>query len=158
MIAWWKFILGGNCSVLTHIFHVLRAKGKLLLHHEDGGTCCIELLLRWKPSTPSRCTMLVKRLEMPVYRRKFRERLGELTPRNLDHPVPVGLVNIGGRRALIYGHPWRGLSSHPVLVLHPADCKRKSQHCCFSSCVLLFKLMNTWMRHFWNLSIISYVS
>lgn len=58
-----------------------------------------------------------------MYRRKFRERLGELTPRNLDHPVPVGLVDIGGRRALIYGHPWRGLSSHPVPVLHPTDCK-----------------------------------
>lgn len=55
-----------------------------------------------------------------MYRRKFRERLGELTPRNLDHPVPVGLVDIGGRRALIYGNPWRGLSSHPVPVLLPA--------------------------------------
>ena len=51
-------------------------------------------------------TVLVKRLDAMVYRSKFRERLGELTPRNLDHPVPVGLVDIGGRRALIYGHPW----------------------------------------------------
>lgn len=58
-----------------------------------------------------------------MYRRKFRERLGELTPRNLDHPVPVGLVDIGGRRALIYGNPWRGLSSHPVPVLHPTGCR-----------------------------------
>lgn len=40
-----------------------------------------------------------------VYGRKFRERPGELTPRNLDHPVPVGFVDVGGRRALIYGNP-----------------------------------------------------
>lgn len=47
----------------------------------------------------------VKRMHRKVYSRTFREWLGELTPRNLDHPVPVGLVDIGGRRALIYGHP-----------------------------------------------------
>lgn len=40
-----------------------------------------------------------------AYRRKFRERPAELTPRNLDHPVSVGLVDIEGRRALICGHP-----------------------------------------------------
>lgn len=78
---------------------------------------------------PSRCRVLVKGVDRTVYRRKFRERLGELTPRNLDHPVPVGLVDIGGRRALIYGNPWRGLSSHPVPVLHPTDCKGNNQHC-----------------------------
>lgn len=39
--------------------------------------------------------MLVEGVETTAYRRKFRERLGELTPRNLDHPVPVGLVDIG---------------------------------------------------------------
>ena len=69
-----------------------------------------------------------------MYRRKFRERLGELTPRNLDHPVPDGLVDIGGRRALIYGNPWRGLSSHPVPVLHPTDCKGNNQQHCSLAC------------------------
>lgn len=70
-----------------------------------------------------------------MYRRKFRERLGELTPRNLDHPVPVGLVDMRGRRALIYGHPWRGLSSHPVPVLHPARWKGRG---ITARCVRLF--------------------
>lgn len=72
---------------------------------------------------------LVKGVVTTVYMRKFGERPGELTPRNLDHPVPVGLVDIGGRRALIYGNPWRGLSPHHVSVLHPTDCKQDNQHC-----------------------------
>lgn len=38
-------------------------------------------------------------------RRTFRERPAGLTPRNLDHPVSVGLVDVEGRRALIYGNP-----------------------------------------------------
>lgn len=54
-----------------------------------------------------------------AYRRKFRGQNGELTPRNLDHPVSGGLVDAEGRRALIYGNPWRGFSSPPVPVLHP---------------------------------------
>lgn len=33
---------------------------------------------------------------MTAYRRKFRERPGELTPRNLDHPELVGLEDTGG--------------------------------------------------------------
>lgn len=74
-------------------------------------------------SVPSKRVVLNKGVHTTVYRRKFRQRLGELTPRNLDHPVPDGFVDTGGRRALIYGHPWRGLSSHPVPVLHPTDCK-----------------------------------
>lgn len=58
-----------------------------------------------------------------AYRRKFREQNGELTPRNLDHPVSGGLVDVEGRRALIYGNPWRGFSSPPVPVLHPMEGK-----------------------------------
>lgn len=72
--------------------------------------------------------VLVKVVDTTLYWKKFRERLGELTPRNLDHPVPDGLVDIGGRRALIYGNPWRVLSSHPVPVLHPAHCKGNCLH------------------------------
>lgn len=52
---------------------------------------------------------------------------GELTPRNLDHPVSVGLVDIEGRRALIYGNPWRGFFSPPVPVLHPTGGKGDGQ-------------------------------
>lgn len=90
----------------------------------------------------------MRRVGTTVYRRKFRERPGELTPRNLDHPVPDGLVDIEGRRALIYGNPWRGLSSHPVPVLHPTDCRGNNQHCslayrvCGWSCADCF-YMNT---------------
>lgn len=51
------------------------------------------------------------------HRKKFRERPGELTPRNLDPPVPGGFVDVGGRRALIYGNPpWHGL------LLTPCSC------------------------------------
>lgn len=35
-------------------------------------------------------------VDMTAYRRKFRERPGELTPRNLDHPELVGLEDTGG--------------------------------------------------------------
>lgn len=62
-----------------------------------------------------------------AYRKKFREQPGELTPRNLDHPVSGGLVDVEGRRALIYGNPWRGFSSPPVPVLHPTGGKGDSQ-------------------------------
>lgn len=117
-IVWWKFNQCFNCSVFTQTLSVLRAKGTLLLPLHRGRY----VLCRAFPF-PSQCRVLVEGVDETVYRRKFRERLGELTPRNLDHPVPVGLVDIGGRRALIYGNPWRGLSSHPVPVLHPTGCK-----------------------------------
>lgn len=58
---------------------------------------------------------------------KFREQPGELTPRNLDHPVSVGLEDVEGRRALIYGNPWRGFYSPPVPVLHPSGGNGDSQ-------------------------------
>lgn len=66
---------------------------QLLLHYNEDVTCCEASAARGRG------------VGNVAYRRKFRERPAELTPRNLDHPVSVGLVDIEGRRALIYGNP-----------------------------------------------------
>lgn len=58
-----------------------------------------------------------------AYKKKFREQPGELTPRNSDHPVSGGLVDIEGRRALIYGNPRRGFSSPLFLSSIPLEGK-----------------------------------
>lgn len=114
MIVCWKFIHCCNCSVLTHTSGVWRAKAALpcTAHSRVRGTCWRGVLGTF-PCQKNRRTG-----------GNLRKRRGELTSRNLDHPVPVGSVDTGGRRALIYGCPWRGLCSHPVPELHPAGCMR----------------------------------
>lgn len=71
---------------------VLGAKGTLLLllllHRKDNGTCSQNSAVSL--SFPQVLGVLVKVVDTTVYWKKFRERLGELTPRNLDHPVPDG--------------------------------------------------------------------